>query len=161
MHNTLRSLLLPALVLGCGDGPAPPPPPPRDTTAPAVVTLSPAPGATDVPRQSDVRVTFTEPLNWATVAAASFSLTRQLDIVPATYVFEAVTAVLVPVAPLDPLTTFTVTLTSAVRDSAGNRLAADTSWAFSTGPSVIPAGRPEAPPACAPSHCGAPGARAP
>lgn len=155
MHNTLWRSGLPALALvACDDGSTVPPPNARDTIPPAIVELSPGPDATGVPVGSSVRVTFSEPLNWATVATASFFLTRRLQPVPATYAFDRATATLVPDADLDTLTTYTATLTGAVRDSAGNRLPRDTTWSFTTGVPSVPAGARPSRSACRPPACG-------
>lgn len=134
MHDTLRLLVVPVLALSaCGDDGAIAPPPARDSIPPAVVALSPAPGDTGVSRQVRVEVTFSEPLNWATLGPASFFVLRQLDPVAGSYTAIGATAVFEPDVPLDSVTVYAVTLTGAVRDSAGNRLPSDTSWSFRTG----------------------------
>jgi hypothetical protein len=97
------------------------------------VSLRPTPGDTGVQPVAVVEVTFSEPLNWATIGPASFFVLKQLEPVTGSYEFAGLVAVFRPEAPLDSLTWYGVTLTSAVRDSAGNRLPADTSWSFRTG----------------------------
>jgi hypothetical protein len=143
MHDTLRLVMVPALLVSaCGDDEALVPRTPRsDSIPPAVVGLSPVPGDTGVPLLVTVEVTFSEALNWATVGPASFFLTRQADPVAGGYVVDGLTAAFVPEQALDSVTVYEVTLTGAVRDSAGNALPADTSWSFRTGAVAIPAGR--------------------
>jgi hypothetical protein len=154
MHVTLRVIALPVLLVGaCGDEPVPGPGTPGDTVGPALVALRPAPGDTGVRLLSQVEVTLSEPVNPATLGPASFFLLRGTVPVAASYAVESLTVALQPDSSLDSLTTYTVTITRAVRDPAGNRLAADTTWSFRTGAGVVPAGRragPCGPPGCLP-----------
>ena len=153
MHDTLRLGALPVLAaLACGETP-PGPRPTVDTIAPAVVTLSPAPGDTGVSLRARVEVTFSEPINGATLGPASFSLRRGVAPVPVSYLTDGLGAALQPDSLLDSLTFYTATLTGAVRDSAGNRVPRDTTWSFRTGAPLPPAAGPV-------GACGPPG-RAP
>jgi len=150
MHDTLRLGALPVLAaLACGDSTPPDPRPAADTIAPTVVSVRPAPGDTGVPLLAPVEVTFSEPINGATLGPASFVLLRGIAPVPGTYLVNGLTAALQPDSALDSLAIYTATLTSAVRDSAGNRLPGDTSWTFRTGVPPAPANRPL-------GSCGAP-----
>jgi len=102
-----------------------------DTTAPTIVSRSPAPGATGVPVGSNVVVTFSEPV---TVGANSFTLTnaagvRVLALV--TLSADGRTLTLDPLLNLTAGRTYTVSLTNGIRDLAGNRLAPVT-WTFRT-----------------------------
>jgi hypothetical protein len=154
MHDTLRLGALPVLAaLACGESAPPGPGPTADTVAPAVVTLSPAPGDTGVSLRARVEVTFSEPINAATLGPASFFLLKDLAPVPVSYLLDGATVALLPNSELDSVTVYSVTLTGAVRDSTGNRLPGDTSWAFRTGALALRAPRPAGscgPPACAP-----------
>jgi hypothetical protein len=134
MHDTLRLGALPVLAaLACGESTPPGPGPTADTIAPEIVTLSPAPGDTGVSLLGRVEVTFSEPINGATLGPASFSLWRGVAPVPVSYLTDGLTAALQPDSLLDSLTSYTATLTSAVRDAAGNRVPRDTTWSFRTG----------------------------
>lgn len=151
MHDTLRLGALPVLAaLACGESAPLGPQPPADAVAPTVVTLRPAPGDTGVALLARVEVTFSEPINGATLGPASFVLRRGIAPVPGSYGVDGVTATLQPDSALDSVTIYTATLTSAVRDSAGNRVPADTSWTFRTGAVPQPAARPA-------GSCGPPG----
>jgi hypothetical protein len=141
-----------AAALACGSGTeAPPPAGPGDTTPPIIASLSPAPHDSGFPRDSALRVTFSEPVNPATLATASFYLQRSVTLqpVPLSYSYQGLTATAAPVSRLDSVTTYVATITRAVRDSAGNQLAADTTWEFTTrGAPVVaePLGRPPSSP---------------
>jgi Bacterial Ig-like domain len=154
MHDTLRLLTVPVLALAaCRDEPPPASATPRDSVPPAIVALRPAPGDTGVPLRARIEVTFSEPLNWATLGVASFFVMAQVDSVPGSYLAEGFTAAFQPDQPFDSLRVYAVTITGAVRDSAGNRLAGDSTWSFRTGAEVAPAGGRA--PACGPPVCGA------
>src|SRR5947207_1830456 len=56
--------------------------------------------------------------------------------VSGTVSYSGVTATFTPTGNLAPLTTFTATISTGARDLAGNALAADVVWSFTTG--VIP-----------------------
>ena len=137
MQNRPAGRLLPGLLLvplACGGGGQGPPPGPGDTIPPLIEALSPAPGDTGVRGDATISVTFSEVVNPATVATASFFLQKNFTpaLVPLAYSYAGRTATAAPVAPLESLTVYIATLTRAVRDSAGNQLAADTSWEFRT-----------------------------
>jgi len=121
-----------------------------DATRPTVTLTVPAttvPGPTlGVPTNTSVTAVFSEDMAPTSVAFGSFTLTCVLPCVsPAatpSYVVGSKTAVFVPPAPLEALTTYTATLTTALTDLAGNTLAGDPLlplvasnyvWTFTTG----------------------------
>ena len=111
---------------------------PLDTRPPKVSSTTPAAGATGVPLSSAVTVTFDEPLNPATVNAGSISLKDGAgNPVTAQVAYDGATqkATLTPQQPLVLGKTYTATVKSGsqgVTDVAGNQLAADHTWSFST-----------------------------
>lgn len=145
MDNSLRMGLLVAALgaAACGDDGSGPPPGPADTVAPRVVSLSPGLGENGVRQDVVVTVVFSERVNPATVAQASFFLTTQFVSVAGTYAVADSVANFIPSTPLESLTVYTATLTRGIRDPAGNQLVADTSWSFATG---------APPPPAAPAH---------
>ena len=109
-----------------------------DTTPPVVNSVSPTDAATDVPTSSVVTATFNEPLDVATVNTDTFELRAPGDVmVPATVTYNAATntATLTPDAALNLGASYSATVkggASGMTDVAGNPLAADTTWSFST-----------------------------
>jgi hypothetical protein len=152
MRVAVALLGLGALV-ACGDSPPAPPSGLADTVPPGVVALQPMPGQAGVRVDALVSVTFSEPVNPATVAPGSFFLTAQFQPVPGSYRYGGQTATFVPDSDFAEFTTYTATLTQGVRDSAGNGLVSDTTWSFTTG-SAIPPLRGAA--ACGSPPCPAP-----
>ena len=105
-----------------------------DNTAPTITGRSPSPNATNVPRDTNVQVQFSESMNPATIDASSVHLRKQgsgTD-VPATISYAGTTATLDPNADLDPSAVYTVTVDGSVEDVGGNPLGAPDSWSFST-----------------------------
>ena len=105
-----------------------------DNTAPTITGRSPSPNATNVPRDTNVQVQFSEPMNPATIGASSVHLRKQgsgTD-VPASVSYSGTTATLDPNADLDPSAVYTVTVDGSVEDLGGNALGAPDSWSFTT-----------------------------
>src|SRR5437879_5393068 len=68
-----------------------------------------------------------------TITTANFTLKQGATAVAGTVSYAGVTATFTPASALAPLTTFTATITTGARDLAGNALAANFSWGFTTG----------------------------
>jgi hypothetical protein len=102
-----------------------------DTTAPTVVSTSPANGATSVPRNAPVSVTFSENLDSASVTNSAFSFDNG---VTGPIVVSGAVATLTPSPTLPASTTVTGTLSTAIKDRAGNPLAAPVTFQFTTAP---------------------------
>jgi hypothetical protein len=109
-----------------------------DTKPPTVTGQLPASGADGVPPASNVTATFSEPMTAASVDTTSVQLRDNAgNLVPATVSYDgaSVTATLDPSSVLADSTTYTATVkggSSGVKDRAGNALAADKSWSFTT-----------------------------
>jgi hypothetical protein len=120
-----------------------------DTTPPTVIRTSPANGAAGVTTSTTVTVTFDEPMDPATINTSSFELRDPSNtLVPATVTYNATTrtATLTPSAALAFFTTYTVTVKGGttdprVKDAAGNALAANFTWLFTT-TAPPPSGQP-------------------
>ncbi len=111
----------------------------EDTTAPTITDRSPAPGATGVTRDANVTATFSEPIDPATVDAASFRLRRQGtgDDVPASVSSSGSVATLNPDADLAANAVYEVTVAGTVKDVNGNPLGAADTWTFTTAPQTF------------------------
>jgi hypothetical protein len=111
-----------------------------DTTPPVVISTTPASDANQVDARSTLSVTFSEPMQAASINASTIVL---LDAgnnpVPASvsYDMASYTATLTPNAPLAGAATFTALVKGGsadprVKDAAGNPMASDVSWSFTT-----------------------------
>jgi Domain of unknown function (DUF4082)/Bacterial Ig-like domain len=109
-----------------------------DTTQPTVIDVSPANGAAGVAHGANVTATFSEAMDAATINGATVELRGPGGVVvPATVAYDAGTrrAVLDPAGDLDAATGYSATVRggpNGVTDRAGNALAADRTWSFTT-----------------------------
>ena len=103
-----------------------------DKTRPTVSATVPASAATGVSIDGSLAATFSEALDASTVTAANFILKRGTSLVPGVVTYAGVTATFKPTQALAASTNYTATI-SAVKDLAGNALAASYGWTFTTG----------------------------
>jgi hypothetical protein len=109
----------------------------RFTTSPVPVVrfVSPADGATGVPRSTVVLAAFNDAMDSASTAAA-FSLKRTSDGSPVAGTvsfYGSAVPVFTPNQPLAGGTRYTATVSTAAMDTGGRHLAAPKTWSFVTG----------------------------
>ena len=105
----------------------------EDTTAPTVISEFPEAGAIDVPVNTIVAAGFSEPMDPSTINTSTFLLETNGTPVSGTVTWVGTTATFTPDADLDPNTTYTATITTGATDLAGNPIASDHEWSFTTG----------------------------
>ncbi|GKV73687.1 MULTISPECIES: Ig-like domain-containing protein [Pseudarthrobacter] len=108
-----------------------------DTTAPVVTGTSPADGATGVAVSADVTATFSEAMDTSTVGSGTFTLESGTGAVAASVTLNSAgnVATLNPGSDLAAGTVYTATIeggSTGVKDAAGNALASDKTWTFTT-----------------------------
>src|SRR5512134_1465530 len=101
-----------------------------DTTPPTISARSPAAGATGVSTLINVKATFSEPLQAATLSMVLRNSSNQVVASTVTYDAATLTGTLDPANELTGSQTFTVTVSGA-RDLAGNQIT-QVSWSFTT-----------------------------
>jgi Ice-binding-like/Bacterial Ig-like domain len=114
-----------------------------DTTAPTVTLLSPVLGGTAVCTNKTVNATFSEAMNPLSLTTTTLTLAPSSSLgtpVLAVVSYDAVSkiATITPDATLAPSTAYTATVVggaNGVKDLAGNGMASDTVWSFTTGTS--------------------------
>lgn len=108
-----------------------------DTTAPTVISTVPVSGATSIPTNQIVSVTFSEVMDSATITATGTFTVAVAGVggaaVPGTVSYAGSIATFTPSSALTPSTEFTATITTAAEDLSGNALAANYVWSFTTG----------------------------
>lgn len=105
-----------------------------DATAPTLSSKTPATGAADVASNATVSVTFSEAMDSATVASA-FSMSGGVSgavTVGTPTTTDNITYTFTPSAALSSGEIYTVTVSTAAKDVAGNAKAAADSWTFTT-----------------------------
>src|SRR5262249_48825106 len=116
-----------------------------DTTPPTIISLSPADGATNVALASSVKAKFNEPIDPASANAATVEIRDSGNaVLAATVTYNAATrtATASTTSGFLPQSTYTVSVKggpAGVRDLAGNALASDAIWSFTTGAPAPPA----------------------
>lgn len=121
----LSTVLILGVCIGCGgddNGTKP------DTTAPTVTAATPAAGSISAPAGAAITATFSKDMNAATITAATFTLDNGAA---GTVTYASRVATFTPTTPLKGYTRYTATITTGVKDAAGNALAQNYSWNFS------------------------------
>jgi methionine-rich copper-binding protein CopC len=114
-----------------------------DTTAPTVVSTYPANFDTEIPIDTAITVAFSEAMKPSTINSTNFRVNETVGGASVagtvTYNTTTFTAKFKPTSLLKNNTSYTVTVTTGVQDSAGNALAGDKVFSFTTTkfPSVI------------------------
>ena len=104
-----------------------------DTTPPTVTLTVPANAATSVSTNTKITATFSEAMDPLTITTTTFTLKQGATAVSGTVTYSGVTAVFTPPSILAASNTYTATITTGAKDLAGNGLASDKVWTFTTG----------------------------
>jgi len=126
-------IVLVAVVLGAAYVVLTQTPPGPPGAAPTVTSTSPASAATGVPITTKIIVTFSKAMDPSTITASTFTLKRGTTSVAGTVTYTGVTATFAPSSNLAASAAHTATITTGAKDPAGNALAANFVWSFTTG----------------------------
>ena len=108
-----------------------------DTTPPIVTTVNPLDLATNVPVNTSVSATFSEAMDALTMNTANFQVAGVTGLV--SFDAPSKTITFKPSNPLAENTTYTATISTGVKDIAGNTMVSNKVWRFTTvAPIVIP-----------------------
>ncbi len=107
-----------------------------DTTPPTVTSTVPATGAQGIAIGSNITATFSKPMNPLTITTATFTLQQGAEPVSGTVTYSGTAAAFAPLSGLASDTAYTATVTNGAQDLAGNALAANYVWSFTTGAAV-------------------------
>lgn len=105
-----------------------------DTTAPTVSSKTPAANAISVANTSAVSAVFAENMDSLSIGSSTFTLMAGATPVTGTVSYDSAskTASFTPAANLAGTTAYTATLTTGMKDAAGNAIAANYPWSFTT-----------------------------
>jgi len=104
-----------------------------DTTPPTVSSTTPVNLAIGVAVNAAISVTFSEAMDPLTVTAPTFTVKAGLTPVSGTVNYSGTTATFTPTDNLAYSTSYTATVTTLAKDLAGNALASNYVWSFTTG----------------------------
>jgi ketosteroid isomerase-like protein len=104
---------------------------------PTVIATFPNNGATMVLLNTTVMANFSSVMNPTTINATTFTLTGPAGAVAGTVSYAGSTATFTPTVSLTSNSVYTGTITTGATDPAGNPLAANYVWSFTTGPPTV------------------------
>ena len=104
-----------------------------DTTAPTVSYTGAVNGATGLPINRQSTAIFTEAMDPLTITTETFTLKQGTTPVSGIVTYAGVTATFTPLSNLENNTEYTSTITTGAKDLAGNALASDYVWSWTTG----------------------------
>ncbi len=104
-----------------------------DHTPPSVMYVSPSVNETNVSNNNAVSITFSEPVDPATVTGNSLKLISGGQTVSASVIYGGNSAILRPARNFSDNTVYSVTATNAIKDLSGNALLQDFTWTFTSG----------------------------
>ena len=110
-----------------------------DTTPPTVSATSPVSDATEVAVNSAITGTFSEAMDASSITTATFLVSDGSSNIGGAVSYSGTTATFIPSGNLSSSTIYTATITTGVKDVAGNEMAADYVWSFTTGAAPDPA----------------------
>ena len=104
-----------------------------DIVVPTITSTDPLNNATNVARNKVVSLIFSEAMNASTINANTFTLMQGTTAVSGVVAYSGTTATFTPTNTLAVASSYTATITTGAKDVAGNALAANTVWSFTTG----------------------------
>lgn len=107
-----------------------------DLEVPVVSSTNPLSAATNVGRNNTVTITFNEAMDPATISASTFTLLKGTSAVAGAVSYSGMVASFNPTNTLDAAAVYTASISTGVKDLAGNALAANSTWNFTTGGST-------------------------
>ena len=109
-----------------------------DTVLPTVSFTTPTNGDTTVAHNANINATFSEPMDPLTITVLSFRITSPglipftVNSIAGTISYLGATASFIPKSNLDANTLYTATISTRAKDLAGNSVASDYVWSFTT-----------------------------
>jgi len=107
--------------------------PVTDTTPPTVSSTDPASGATNVAINKTITIGFSEAMSPTTITGTTIILKQGTNVVSGTVAYSGTTATFTPGSNLTANTAYTCTISTSVKDMAGNAIATNYIWSFTTG----------------------------
>ena len=126
-------MVVAAIIFGCSKEAAKDVAPVIDTTAPSVLSVVPVANMTSFSTNGPVSVAFNELMNTSTISTLTFTLKQGTTAVAGLVTYAGTTATFTPAGPLAANTVYTATISTGVKDAAGNALAESKIWSFTTG----------------------------
>ena len=107
-----------------------------DVTPPTVLSAVPANNATAVATSIHPSATFSEAMTASTINTTTFTLMQGSTAIAGTVAYSGTTATFTPSSALTANMVYTGTITTGAKDAAGNAIASNYTWSFTTAPAV-------------------------
>ena len=104
----------------------------QDMTLPTITLLDPLNNAMDVSIGKLINITFSEPMDQASIKASTVTLKQGSVLVSGVVTYSGNIASFTPSVALEPAKIYSGTVTTGVKDMAGNALASNTTFSFTT-----------------------------
>ena len=104
----------------------------QSTSAPTVTATLPVNRATGVPIGNKLTATFSEAMDPLTITTTTFTLKQGTIVVSGAVTYSGVSAVFTPMNSLAANTVYTAMITTGAKDLAGNAVASNYIWSFTT-----------------------------
>jgi len=108
-----------------------------DVTPPTVLSVVPTNNTNSIATSVHPSVTFSEAMNATTINTTNFTLRQGTTAVAGTVTYSGNIATFTPTASLMANTVYAGTITTGVKDVAGNALASTYTWSFTTAAGVV------------------------
>ncbi len=104
-----------------------------DNSAPTVSAISPPSGATNISATNDITITFSEDMDSSTINTTNITMVDNAsNSINGVVTYSSKVATFNPSSDLNWSTTYTMTVSTGVKDSASNALSSNYSWSFTT-----------------------------
>lgn len=103
-----------------------------DVTLPVVSSTDPLSAATGVARNKTIGVTFSEAMDASSITSSTFTLKKGTTSIPGAVTYSAMVASFDPTNTMDASSVYTATITTGAKDVAGNAIATNVVWNFTT-----------------------------
>ena len=107
-----------------------------DETQPTLLSVVPTNNASAIALNSKITATFSEAMNSTTINATTFTLKQGSTNIGGTVTYSGTTATFTPSSALAANTVYTGTITTGAKDAAGNAIASNYTWSFTTAPTA-------------------------
>jgi len=107
-----------------------------DITLPTINLMDPVINATGIARNKQIELTFSEHMDPSTISTTTFTLKQGATEISGVIGYSGTKATFTPVNFLAAGVAHTATITTGAKDLAGNALASNTAWSFTTGGSA-------------------------
>ncbi|MBK9728845.1 MAG: Ig-like domain-containing protein [Saprospiraceae bacterium] len=107
-------------------------------TPPTVISTDPFNNETNVALSKKISATFSVSMNPTSITNSNFTIKQGAVAIPGVVSYSGLTAVFTPTNPLLSNTTYTATISGAVKNLVGTLMGNDYTWIFSTGTIVVP-----------------------